>query len=248
MGSIPNDFESQRGDQREITILVTGFGPFQDQFPINPSYEITRSLPDLLPSTSPHGRPVRIIPYGHPIRVAYNEVRELIPTVHEAYKHTVDLVLHIGMASGRKFYCAERYGRRDGYSRNKDLDGSMPPLEEGKTVFRDCPQIMTTSLDYESVLVDWKDNVDSIPKTEPGANAEVQASTDAGQYLCEYIYFNSLAYFGRKSGVMEGGKASDRPVLFMHVPAESDGDMIDGGRAVALSLIRAMADDYTRDR
>lgn len=101
--------------EREITVLVTGFGPFQDKFPVNPSFEITRSLPEYLPATSSNDTPIRIIPYSQPIRVCYDEVRELIPKLHEGYSGSVDLVLHIGMASGRKFYCAERYGHRDGY-------------------------------------------------------------------------------------------------------------------------------------
>lgn len=100
---------------REITVLVTGFGPFQDKFPVNPSFEIAKSLPELLPARTSSETAIRIIPYSQPIRVAYDDVRELIPKLHEAHAGSVDLVMHIGMASGRKFYCAERYGHRDGY-------------------------------------------------------------------------------------------------------------------------------------
>lgn len=101
---------------REVTVLVTGFGPFQDKFPVNPSFEITKSLPESLPAASLHDSAVRILPFEQPIRVCYDEVRELIPKLHTGYAGSVDLVLHIGMASGRQFYCAERYGHRDGYS------------------------------------------------------------------------------------------------------------------------------------
>lgn len=240
MGSIQND------DKKELTILVTGFGPFQEKYPVNPSFEIARLLPDYLPATSPHDSAVRIISYGTPIRVAYGEVRELIPKLHDAYNGLVDLVLHIGMASGRKFYCAERYGHRDGYVKNKDLDGKMPPHDEGKTTFGDCPDVMTTSLDFESVILNWQTNMLGIPEGEPGASADIRPSEDAGRYLCDYIYFNSLAYFGRKSGDMEGGKDCSRPVLFFHVPAESDEASLQSGRAVCLGLIRAMADNFTR--
>lgn len=243
MGSIQNE---QIDNKKELTILVTGFGPFQDKYPVNPSHEITRLLPDYLPATSPHNSAVRIIAYGSPVRVAYDEVRKLIPRLHDAYAGTVDLVLHIGMASGRKFYCAERYGHRDGYIKNKDLDGKMPAPDEGKTIFGDCPTTMTTSLDFDSVLLNWKVNILDIPEDEPGAHADTRPSEDAGRYLCDYIYFNSLAYFGRRSGEMEGGKDSSRPVLFLHVPAESDDWVLQRGRAVALALIRAMADNYTR--
>lgn len=101
---------------RELTVLVTGFGPFLDKFPVNPSFEITKSLPEFLPADSSHDTAIRIIPYSEPIRVAYDEVRELIPKLHEGYSASVDVVMHIGMASGRRYYCAERYAHRDGYS------------------------------------------------------------------------------------------------------------------------------------
>jgi hypothetical protein len=110
----------EEGSERTITVMVTGFGPFQDKFPINPSFEIAKSLPESLPPSSRCPKTtIRIIPYSSAIRVCYEEVRQLLPKLHDAYDGQVDLVLHIGMASGRKFYCAERYGRRDGYIKNK---------------------------------------------------------------------------------------------------------------------------------
>ena len=91
------------GHLRAITVLVTGFGPFKADFPVNPSFEIARLLPQLLSKPSATGRPINIISYGSPIRVAYKDARELLPPLLEAYSGTVDLVLHIGMAAGRKF-------------------------------------------------------------------------------------------------------------------------------------------------
>ncbi|EME81121.1 uncharacterized protein MYCFIDRAFT_28580 [Pseudocercospora fijiensis CIRAD86] len=230
---------------KEITILVTGFGPFQERYPVNPSFEIARRLPESLPANSPH-KAVRIISYGTPVRVAYDEVRDLIPKLHQEYAGTVDVVLHIGMASGRKFYALERYGHRDGYDKNKDLDGRMPGADEGKTTFADCPPTMTTSLDYENVLLDWQVNLLSIPEGRLGNGADARPSEDAGHYLCDYIYFNSLAHCGRRSGAMEGGGDKARPVLFLHVPAESDPDMIEKGKEVTIALIHAIVDNFCK--
>jgi hypothetical protein len=106
---------------------------------------------------------------------------------------------------------------------------------------------MTTSLEYSTLLKLWNDNIASLPETSPAFNADIRPSDDAGRYLCDYTYFNSLAYFGRRSGVLESGKndkASDRPVLFFHVPAESHGDMIEKGRDVCLALIRSMVETF----
>lgn len=248
MGSIEEQVEGHEGNRSEVTVLVTGFGPFHDKFPVNPSFEITQNLPQFLPSKSPGSPSIRIMTYPSPIRVAYEEVRELVPKIHNAYKGTVDLVLHIGMASGRQFYCAEKYGHREGYNRNNDVDGKMPPSDEPSALFGDCPPLMTTSLDYQSVLLNWQVNIFNIPKDEPGAEADVRPSDDAGRYLCDYIYFNSLAYFGRESGVMVKGKASDRPVLFFHVPPESDRKSLEKGQAVTLALLQAMANTFWKQQ
>lgn len=195
-----------------------------------------------------HSSPVRIISYGQPIRVAYNEVRELVPRLHQEYRGTVDVVLHIGMASGRSYYCIERCGHRDGYTKNKDLDGIIPPKDEGETLFPDCPSTMTTSLDYHNILLNWDVNLISTPAGSPGHRAEIRASDDPGHYLCDYIYFNSLATSARRSGNFESTNDESRPVLFLHVPAESGGDMIEKGVVVTQALIRAIVDNIAKKR
>lgn len=98
--------------------------------------------------------------------------------------------------------------------KNKDLDGKTLGPNDGSEQFGDCPSTMTTSLDYESLLRDWSTRIDEIPEGCPGHKADVRPSDDAGRYLCDYTYFNSLAYFGRKCGEVEGGACSARPVLF----------------------------------
>ncbi|KAH9807328.1 Protoporphyrinogen oxidase, partial [Teratosphaeria destructans] len=120
-----------------LTILVTGFGPFQEKFPVNPSYEIARSLPATLPRGQHDAATIHIIGYASPIRVCYDDARDLLPPLLAAYSPTVDMVLHLGMASGRQYYTAERYGHRDGYTRNKDVDGRVPPPDEPHARFPD---------------------------------------------------------------------------------------------------------------
>ena len=229
--------------RRDVTVLVTGFGPFQERYPINPSFETARSLPDTL--TTADGQDVRIVGFGTPIRVSYGEVRDLMPVVHESFLGSVDIVLHIGMASGRSFYTLELYGHRDGYTKNRDLDGRTLPTNDGLVHFGDCPAMMTTSLDCDEVLRRWKTNLLYAPENSPESGADVRASEDAGHYLCDYIYFNSLAWFGRRSGKLDGGRASDRPVLFLHVPADSDAHTLEKSRRVTMALIEAMVDNWS---
>ncbi|EMC95739.1 hypothetical protein BAUCODRAFT_501692 [Baudoinia panamericana UAMH 10762] len=229
---------------RLITVLVTGFGPFQDRYPVNPSFEIAKSLPQLLPRSAADCEAVQVITHGSPIRVAYREAHKLVPMLLDAHSEAVDLVLHIGMASGRKYYAAERYGHRDDYSKHKDLDGAIPPNDEVERCFGDCPPMLETSLNFERVVQKWQSMVSLAPDTSPIHDADCRPSDDAGHYLCDYTYFNSLAWYGRRCGRLQRGKATDRPVLFLHVPPESDEAALERGRAVAVSLIRAMVDDY----
>ena len=230
--------------ERQITVLVTGFGPFQDKYPVNPSFEIARSLPHLLPRSGSKSRSIRIITYGSPIRVCYREARALVPSLLEGYQGTIDMVLHIGMASGRKYYTAERYAHRDNYDQHKDLDGEVPSLEEALEQFPDCPVMMESSLDYETMLRFWQSTVSSAPEGSPAHGADCRSSEDAGHYLCDYTYFNSLTWYGRRHQRVEDGKASDRPVMFLHVPAESDDETLETGREVAVALIRSMVDVF----
>ncbi|KAK3691234.1 hypothetical protein LTR37_018766 [Vermiconidia calcicola] len=228
--------QNARRERRIVTVLVTGFGPFQERYPINPSYEIAKSLPSKLSTSDTE---IHIIAYGTPIRVSYEEVRKLVPLMHESYSQSVDLVLHMGMASGRTFYTAEMYGHRDGYVKNKDLDGNTLPADDGIRHFGDCPAMMTTSLDYDDVYRKWQSNLHQLPTSLPAYGADCRASEDAGHYLCDYIYFNSLA-------CSDGGKFSDRPVMFLHVPAETDQDTLEKGQQITVALIKAMADHWSQ--
>ncbi|KAK4545134.1 hypothetical protein LTR36_003685 [Oleoguttula mirabilis] len=232
------------GQERLITVLVTGFGPFQERYPVNPSYEIARSIPQLLPQSTSDCEAVRVIPYGSPIRVCYEDARKNIPPMLESYQETVDLVLHIGMASGRQHYAVERYAHRDNYGTHRDIDGHVPTPDEAVKWYGDCPVMMTTSLDYDSTVQNWQSSILHTPAGSPAHGADCRKSEDAGHFLCDYTYFNSLAWYGRRNKNYEAGANSDRPVLFLHVPAESDETMLDKGRAVAVALIRAMVDSY----
>ncbi|KAJ4296072.1 hypothetical protein N0V88_004774 [Collariella sp. IMI 366227] len=92
MGSVGEDKKKQ-----PFTVLITGFAPFKRDYPINPSWEIVRGLPEWLPplrakttaaaaaaasdqedSTT---TPVRILIHPSPIKVSYTTVRSLIPSL-----------------------------------------------------------------------------------------------------------------------------------------------------------------------
>lgn len=152
---------------KSITHQIT-FQPFRAHYPINPSWEIARSLPPFLPpakSMSSDGPldellpPVRILVYPEPIRVSYTVVRDLVPKLWAGRK--IDYAIHIGMASGRKFYSVERRGHRDGYLM-RDVDNEFlgdverREKEQDKWIWDGLPEELLTSENIDDVWRRWK--------------------------------------------------------------------------------------------
>ncbi|TVY27915.1 Pyroglutamyl-peptidase [Lachnellula hyalina] len=220
----------------EITVLVTGFGPFRAQYPINPSWEIAKSLPPFLPAAKPASTqlstlaelpPVRILVYPEPVRVSYKVVRELVPTLWQGRK--IDYAIHIGMASGRKFYSVERRGHRTGYMM-RDVDNEFlgdaerRKEEQEKWIWHGLPEELLSSVDVDDVWRRWRTALPDV---------DVRVSEDAGRYLCDFIYYSSLAYLTKE-------EEEERRVVFLHVPVNSDETAVNTGTEVALELIRAL--------
>lgn len=61
---------------------------------------------------------------------------------------------------------------------------------------------------------------------------DVRISEDAGRYLCDFIYFSSLAHLTKKG--------DERRVVFLHVPVDSNEAAIKTGVEVTIELIRAV--------
>lgn len=135
---------------------------------MNPSWEIAKSLPPFLPpptlttadiSSLASNAPVRILVHPEPIRVAYKTVRELVPKLWDGRK--IDYAVHIGMASGRRFYSVERRGHRDGYSM-EDVDNELlgdharKKIEGDKWIWNGLPEELLTTADIDDVWRRWR--------------------------------------------------------------------------------------------
>ncbi|OTA04350.1 hypothetical protein A9Z42_0049310 [Trichoderma parareesei] len=231
MGSQVND---------ELTVLVTGFQPFRSEYPINPSWEIAKGLPEYLPprrAKDPNSRhavdipPVRILVHPEPLRVSYKVVRETVPSFwEETYQdRKLDVVIHIGMAGPRLMYQIESRGHRTGY-KARDVDGKHLDELEGKRdeewVWHDLPDELRTDLDIRDIWERWQQHT-------PG-DMDLRISDDAGRYLCDFIYYSSLASCHKQ------GK--ERKVIFLHVPADGSEAVIKQGQEVAVNLIRSIVE------
>ncbi|KAK4451574.1 Pyroglutamyl-peptidase 1 [Podospora aff. communis PSN243] len=239
--------------QEELTVLITGFAPFKKEYPVNPSWEIARSLPEYLPplraKTVPPSEgtpllpPVRLLVHPEPICVNYQTVRSLVPKLwhldggndsedgSQPKPKKIDLAIHIGMAGPRLFYSIERRGHRDGYNM-RDVDGELlgddeRRVRQGKDwVWDGMPAELLSDLDMEDVLERWR------RYSPPGSDLRI--SEDAGRYLCDFIYFSSLSHLYR------AGKP--RKVVFFHVPSENSEKNFTLGRELVIQLVRSMVE------
>lgn len=182
------------------------------------------------------------------VRVAYANVVDLIPRLlppHNPLYPRPDIVLHIGLAAGRNFYTLERGAHGRGYGAIPDVDGDRFPDDVADAKFPPelFPPVLTTSLDAGDVLGRWRANLgyaaadeDDEVKKRRERLPDVRLSPDAGNFLCGFIYYNSLAhYFSLKE--------DERPVAFLHVPDLSQSEeQLAVGRKVAVALIMALVE------
>ncbi|KAL8744494.1 MAG: hypothetical protein Q9190_003273 [Brigantiaea leucoxantha] len=242
----------------ELNILVTGFGPFGTNR-INPSHLIASSLPSsfrtkslskvniivaspipviyesvrelvpklLFPNESTDDRSVASVKNGSESRTSFSSLN----TARLERRPRYDMVLHIGMAPGRKYFTLETCAHRDGY---KAMDEDGDTLTDD-TLFRDefkAPEILTTGFNTDDLWKRWKSEL---------PDEDVRPSRDAGRFLCEFIYFTSLVEFWRQN------REIGRPVMFLHVPGRIEDVDITTGRKVAMGLIGAMVASWRRE-
>jgi len=216
----------------EVTVLVTGFGPFMKNNPKNASWEIVSTLPPLLPANEAHPTRTRIVVHPTPVKVAYHTVKDLVPKLLGS--NIYDIVLHMGVAQPRSWYALERLGRRSNFDRSPDVDGNKFSAEEAKELFGDSPDILRSTFDCEDVWRRWRGDL-----ADP--NVDVRPSDDAGNFLCGFIYYTSLSYLYQK------GEAK-RPVMFLHVPDLPTDEDVDEGREATVALIRALVDSERQSK
>lgn len=179
-------------------------------------------------------------------------------------KPKIDFAIHIGMAGPTPHYSIERRGHRDGYSM-KDVCGEFlkdqpRKVREGKDwAFDGVPAELETDLDLDDVLQRWQANspVSAPPSSfflftpyswpiggvtdaidQPGHKLRI--SEDAGRYLCDFIYFSSLAHLTKNQ--------RPRKVVFLHVPSTPGPENTTLGRTLLLQLVKSIAQSEVAHR
>jgi pyroglutamyl-peptidase len=66
---------------------------------------------------------------------------------------------------------------------------------------------------------------------------DLRISDDAGHFLCDFIYYSSLAHLYKAH--------RPRKVLFLHVPATATDEFVSRGKDLVINLIRSIVESET---
>ncbi|KAH7338434.1 hypothetical protein B0J17DRAFT_662528 [Rhizoctonia solani] len=212
-------------EKKSLKFLVTGFGPFRD-IETNPSWLAAKPLNNqTLKFTKPaepahpHGpkpRPVEVEAHISAIEVpvTYSAVLNTVPPLHASKQY--DVMLHVGVKSWSGL-AVERLAHKTGYNepdaegRRCDPISEKPKLGDGEAEaklvkrgfgrgFEDFGEELRTGVEVDEVVKHLKSK----------GLKNISPSNDPGRYLCDFIYFCSLACARKEQSKVK--------VLFMHVP------------------------------
>ncbi|KAH7101499.1 peptidase C15, pyroglutamyl peptidase I-like protein [Auriculariales sp. MPI-PUGE-AT-0066] len=207
---------------RDVHVLITGFGPFLDT-KNNPSYASSKPLNGT--TLSVPGQSVKIHITVIEVLVTYEEVMAVVTGLHAIppvlparFGVTppplgYQFVLHMGQGLPG-FIALETIAHGSGYEMI-DVHGKYAPIitnaKKKSTKVVRGPR--SHGLDDELATdIDVEQLVQFLNKTDKN----VQVSDDPGRYLCDFIFYASLA----QAQLQKAGDPTSSPakVLFMHVP------------------------------
>ena len=174
-------------EKKRPTVLITGFGPFPG-VPENPSATLAF---ELCHQAQFHWPAYRFIP--HVFSTEWQTIQSDLNRLCE--RENPALILHFGLGAQRSALHIERQARNHA-SGSEDASGCVS--SSGK-IHHSAPDRHQTNLPLFTILSDLQSH---------GINAHI--SSNAGSYLCNYLYYNSL----------QASSIQARPPLigFFHIP------------------------------
>jgi len=194
-----------------MLIVVTGFGPFRGH-DVNPSWAAVRRLPDVWDDVD-HQVVVEEIP------VEYDFVLREVP--NRWSHHKPDFIIHVGVSHLASKLTLESEANNTGYN-SPDVKALCPP---------DNCCVPSCQLSKLSTCLDLQDLSGKVTAQCSHIGLEAEVSQDAGNYLCDFVYFKSLHATSGRS-------------LFIHVPKEdkpySIQQMTEGLKSAIKNIIKQL--------
>lgn len=173
-------------------VLVTGFGPFPD-VPQNPSELLVRRIAGGALRPRPGIQlTTEILP------TEWHRVSQIAPGLRE--RHGADIVLHVGVATKAHRLRIETMARNRTQN-SPDAAGNLPPNAQ---VNPGAPPLLVSALPAGRISLSLRSR-----------GIAASPSKDAGAYLCNSIFYQSLRHTG-----LAGRPAN---VLFIHIPPPAAG-------------------------
>lgn len=158
-----------------MRILITSFGPFKG-FTENPSSIVINRLKKLVEEFAYHEIEWRILD------VSFDNVDKFIKSLINEH---FEVIILTGVASNEFQTRIEMVARNVRFG--MDIENKF--LKKGPIEINGKDQYTNFNLDV-------------IVKTVKKFDKKIRISTDAGTYLCNYLYYSSLKYKGNKSQVL----------------------------------------------
>lgn len=199
----------RRSSLEMAELLVTGFSQFSGVAE-NPTQWLVEHLPEYLEARGE----ASLVASCAVLRVSAKDTEDFVATtlkreLRHKHHHKTRILVNFGVnVNGACFHLESRaYNCAD--FRCPDVDGWQPQhqvieKQEGLTIesFRSC-----------------RLPLDDIAERLCSAGHDVKVSTDAGRYICNWIYYHSLmAQDEKKAGAEQNGSAAPWLSLFVHVP------------------------------
>jgi len=188
------------------TLYVTGFGVFEgvEDNPTQRIIENLRSDDDLGFSLKTDVMVVSVD--------GVNQFHESNPIViGDCGKSPV--LIHLGVNSGGDKIQLERFGYNNMTFRCKDESGRQADNEKITTDL-ELDEPFETGFDLEDLVCKLRDECSAVAGD---SDIKVDISHDPGRFLCNYVYFQSMAQLDKLCGEAKEGKS--KPLaLFVHVP------------------------------
>lgn len=159
-------------------ILITGFKPFGSES-VNPSEILAQALAEEVPGVNSLILPVE---FGRGFEALKIHLQS----------HQYDFIIQIGQAAGREKICLERVALNWVQTDQADEAGRIPALGY---IEPSSPLALMTKFPLDEVLKNLK-----------AEGHAVSASLSAGGFVCNELYYRSLAEF------------KENMILFVHVP------------------------------